>query len=341
MDVLSDVLRLIHLRGAVFFTADMAGRWAVESPDRKAVARLLRIQEACVALFHLVVEGRCTVALGSGEGVTADAGSIVILPRGDTHRLGTDLSLEPMRVQSIMYSGDGPEIPYLKHGSGDSRTRLICGYLRCDQQFNPLMGALPALLVDHPADGRLDAEFGPGGPAPIRAQVLGHGDGWLGRTFTYVVEEAEARRPGSAVMLPRLAELMYIEVLRRYMQLLPAEGTGWLAAARDPRVGQALRLLHEQPARNWEVAALAREVGVSRSVLGERFQSLVGEPPMRYLARWRMHMAERLLTQPDLSVAEVAARVGFESSVAFHRAFKRHAGQTPVEWRAARVNDVG
>ncbi len=336
MDVLSDVLQAIHLRGAVFFTARITGPWAVESPAPDSLARLLRIREECVALFHLVTEGSCFVALPSGEPVRARADSIVVLPRADPHRIGSDPSIAPVHLESVFDAWSGSEVPCLRmeRGSG-APTRLICGYLRCDQRFNPLVGALPALLVDQPALGRLYAAPGPGQPGSLEAPTGENGDGWLSRTFRHTVEEAEGGRPGSAVILPRLAELMYVEVLRHYMQLLPRGETGWLAAVRDPRIGHALRLLHEQPARSWSVPDLAREIGLSRSALGERFHALVGEPPVRYLARWRIHLAEQLLTDPDLSVAEVASRVGFDSPVAFHRAFKRQVGRTPAEWRTA------
>jgi AraC-like DNA-binding protein len=336
MDLLSDVLRFIRLRGAVFFTARMAGRWAVASPRPEELARLVRIREDCIALFHLVTSGECSIALDGDGPVRAPAGSIVVLPRGEAHRIGNDLSLQPMRLQSV-YSWSNAETPCISHGSGDVTTRLVCGYLRCDRRFDPLVGALPSLLVDQPGEGKLVAARGRGARTWLRAEVDGEGDGWLARTFRHTMEEAEARRPGSAVMLPRLVELMYVEVLRRYMRLLPPGEPGWLSACRDVHVGQALRLLHEDPARKWTVSALAARVGVSRSSLGDRFHALLGEPPMHYLARWRMHLAEQLLEEPELSIAEVSERVGFDSAVAFHRAFKRHVGIPPGEWRSMNV----
>ncbi len=333
MDVLSDVLRVIHLQGAVFFTADLSGPWSVASPEPDRLARLLGIRAECVSLFHLVVAGRCWLALGGAEPVEARAGDVVILPRGDAHRLGSDPSLPPIRLKSIFYTWSGPEVPRLAHGSGGDPTRLICGYLHCDQQFNPLVGALPPLLVDRPAKGSMLAAPAAGRPSWLRSDGPDAGGEWLARTFRHAAEEAEARRPGSAVMLPRLAELMYVEVLRRYLRLLPAGQTGWLAATRDPQVGHALRLLHEKPGHRWTVPELARAVGLSRSALGKRFQDLVGQPPMRYLAGWRMNLAQQLLRQPELSIPQIAGRVGFDSDVAFHRAFKRAVGCPPARWR--------
>lgn len=333
MDVLSDVLRVIHLQGAIFFTADLSGPWSVESPTPERLARLLGIRAECLSLFHLVVAGRCWFALEDAEPVEARGGDLVILPRGDAHRLGSDLSLPPVRLKSVFYSWSGPEVPRLARGSGGDPTRLVCGYLHCDQRFNPLVGALPPLLVDSPAEGRLVAAPASGRPGWLRSDGPDAGAEWLARTFRHAAEEAEARRPGSAVMLPRLAELMYVEVLRQYMRLLPRGETGWLAAARDVQVGHALRLLHERPEHKWTVAELARTVGLSRSALGQRFQALVGHPPIHYLAAWRMNLAQQLLRKGELSISQIAARVGFESDVAFHRAFKRAVGRPPASWR--------
>jgi AraC family transcriptional regulator, alkane utilization regulator len=124
-----------------------------------------------------------------------------------------------------------------------------------------------------------------------------------------------------------------VEVLRRHMQQLPSGHRDWLAGVKDPEVGRALRLLHARPQHQWTVEDLAREVGVSRSGLAQRFAELTGEAPMRYLAGWRMQLAKHLILQADLSIAEVADRVGYESEAAFNRAFKRHVGTPPVAWR--------
>jgi AraC-like DNA-binding protein len=147
------------------------------------------------------------------------------------------------------------------------------------------------------------------------------------------IEEADGARPGSFAMLARLTELLYVEVLRRYMQQLPSGHTGWLAGVKDPEVGRALRLLHARPERQWTVEDLAREVGVSRSGLAQRFTELTGEAPMRYLTGWRIELAKHLILQASLSIAEVAERVGYESEAAFNRAFKHHVGVPPVGWR--------
>jgi transcriptional regulator GlxA family with amidase domain len=170
--------------------------------------------------------------------------------------------------------------------------------------------------------------------APERPPVvLVVADGWLATTLRHTIEQADATDPGSSAMLARLTELLYLDVVRRYMQQLPPGRMGWLAGVKDPEVGRALRLLHARPDRPWTVDDLAHEVGVSRSGLAQRFTELIGEAPMRYLAAWRIQLAKHLLLQAALPIAEVADRVGYESEAAFNRAFKRHVGSPPVTWR--------
>jgi AraC-like DNA-binding protein len=156
---------------------------------------------------------------------------------------------------------------------------------------------------------------------------------WLGTTLRFTINEARAARPGNGAMLGRLTELMFVEILREYMQRLPTQQGGWLASLNDPYVGKALRLLHANPVRDWTVDELAREVAVSRSVLAQRFTELVGEAPMRYLAGWRMQLAKQMMREGARNIQDVATRVGYESEAAFNRAFKRATGSPPATWR--------
>ena len=172
----------------------------------------------------------------------------------------------------------------------------------------------------------------------IRPTVVPQGSGtWLGTTLKFTINEARTARPGNAAMLGRLTELMFVEILREYMQRLPAEQGGWLAGLNDPHVGKALRLLHANPGRDWSVDDLAREVAVSRSVLAQRFTELVGEAPMRYLAGWRMQLAKQMMRDGARNIQDVATRVGYESEAAFNRAFKRATGSPPAAWRKGAV----
>jgi transcriptional regulator GlxA family with amidase domain len=156
---------------------------------------------------------------------------------------------------------------------------------------------------------------------------------WVRSSIQFSVAESASARPGSAAVLARLSEVLFAEAIRYYAEGLPPGQPGFLAALRDRHVGRALALLHEAPAHPWSVEELARKVGLSRSALGERFNELLGAPPMQYLARWRTSLAARLLRESDVPVLRVATDVGYESEAAFNRAFKRELGLPPAAWR--------
>ncbi len=161
--------------------------------------------------------------------------------------------------------------------------------------------------------------------------------GWLATLLCSAAGESGSARPGAQNVLARLSELMFVETIRHYLEALPPAQTGWLAGLRDPVVGEALAALHGQPSMEWTVERLARLVGLSRSVLAERFTAMVGRPPMQYLALWRMQLASHMLAD-GVPVAEVAGAVGYESEAAFSRAFKKLVGQAPGTWRRAAVS---
>jgi AraC-like DNA-binding protein len=342
MDALSDVLGAVRVTGAVFFTARVAPPWAIESPPPEELPRTLRVRSDRMALFHLVVRGRCWVTVEGAAPVMLDGGAIVILPRGNVHRVMSDVGVPPVPLSHVLSACRGDEIPHIESGPSASPdgTQLVCGFLQCDQRFNPLIGALPRLIVAHPFRHRLVTVPGLDG-RPIWTSELGaDDDDWLARTFRHMSEEANAGRPGRRVMLSRLAEVLYMEVVRSCFGVAARRRSGWFAAARDPEVGRALGLMHAQPERKWTVTTLARSSGLSRSAFSGRFHALVGAPPMHYLSSWRMQRAIQLLRDPRLSIAQVASRVGYDSPVAFHRAFRRSVGETPAAWRRGRAFDA-
>jgi AraC-like DNA-binding protein len=198
-------------------------------------------------------------------------------------------------------------------GGGDEHVRLLCCFLGCDERpYNPLLTALPPVI-------HLTA-------------AANAATGWLGTLLRMAIRESRGNRPGSENILARLSELMFVETIREYLDTLPPAETGWLAGLRDPVVGRALAALHAAPRDAWTVEGLARLAGLSRSVLAERFTAMVGQPPMQYLAMWRMQRAARLLADGG-QVAAVAAAVGYESEAAFSRAFKKLVGHSPGSWR--------
>lgn len=272
-------------------------------------------------IFHFLTEGRCRMRLADGtETLEVDTGDLVLLPHDDRHLIGSDLRLAPVDMESAqLFAADaarGADLAALRHGGGGTATHFVCGYVACNRSvLRPLLDALPRMLRIPVGDGQA---------AGLLRELVRAG-----------VSESTAMRPGGASMLAKLAELLFVEALRRYVESLPPRGRGWLAGVRDAHVGRALALLHGDPARAWTVDELAREVALSRSALAERFVALVGDSPMQYLTRWRLALAAQTLRANGTTVARVAERSGYESEAAFCRAFKREFGVSPTAWRKA------
>jgi AraC-like DNA-binding protein len=332
MDVLSDVLRTVRLCGAVFFTAKFTSPWALESPNPDLLAAIVMPEAEHVSLFHILTEGECLIECGRHARFAMAAGDVVVLPHGQSHTMRSDERAQTTRLDHVLSQRSPDGLPQVSLGGGGRATRLICGYLNCNQRFAPLFDALPEVLVVRRRSAYGFVETG----SDARSSGLPSGTSrWLATSVAFTIDEAVAARPGNAAMLGRLTELMFVEIVREYMQQLGARERGWLAALRDPHVGHALRLLHQQPVRPWTVGLLAREVAMSRSALAQRFTILLGESPMRYLSGWRMHLAKQMLRDRSENIQSIAARIGYESEPAFNRAFKKATGCPPAAWRKA------
>lgn len=315
MDVLSEVLKAVKLDGAVFFNGEFSSPWCVREPDAGTVASYLSDHTKHVIMFHLVTEGQGYVRVEQNGAVPFEAGEIVIVPHGDMHLMGNGPSVTPLdsaeQLRQVLAEGRMVS----QFGGGGELTKLICGYLTCDPQLSHVfLAGLPSIVKVH-----------------IRDSPSGQ---WLEDTLRYSVDHAEASGPGGAAVIAKLSEVLFVETLRRYIAKLPPSHTGWLAGVRDPEVGKALALLHRQPAHPWTIATLADEVGVSRSVLAERFRHYLADTPIGYLTRWRLQLAAQLLSSTSKSVAEVAGDVGYESDPSFNRAFKREYGLPPAAFRS-------
>jgi AraC-like DNA-binding protein len=331
MDVLADALGSFRLTAGVFVTARMTPPWSVISPPSVDVARVTTPPPGPVSGFHVIVEGRCFVRAG-GVTIAAQAGDCVVISAGESHVLCSDTTLtpEPMAPYFAPSARDG--IPHVEHGEGKDAAALVCGFLRGDARLGPLVRSLPPILC---VRGARHVELVWPEPSGLVTRCPAGDDagGWLAAVRRRTVEEASAGRRGSSVMVTRLVEILFVEVLRRYIEAQPAGGAAWISAARDDVVARALGRLHEAPGRSWTVEGLAREVGASRSVLAARFRARVGCAPMEYLTRHRIYLAKRLLATGDLSLAAVAERAGYASAEAFSRAFHRAAGLAPGAWR--------
>lgn len=332
MDVLSEVLRVVRLSGAIHFCAEFTRPWAIIStPPEMLAARLMPGAEA-VMPFHIATRGTCLLLCGKVPPIAVEAGDVVVFPRGSQHVLTSQPGLSPVPVKDL-YRPSQEQIVALKHGGGGESTHFVCGFLHSDQRFGPLLDAMPELICIRVRNGAIVIESFTGSGRFTEPVTLADGAGWWQAAIGHMTSEAAKPGPGNRAVLARLSELLFMEVVRWQLSHVSDGHGGWLAGLNDPYVGRALALLHGEPARPWTVEELAREAGISRAALAKRFVDLVGETPIQYLAGWRMHLARRLLCDSTMSLNEIARRVGYESEAAFNRAFRRLVGAPPATWR--------
>jgi len=316
MDVLSEVLKTVKLDGAMFYNAEFSAPWCFCSPPSTVLAPYLSVNSKHVIIFHLMTDGHGYAEVeGNSQPLPLSAGDLVILPHGDPHALRNGPFVKPVdhaeEVRRVFSQG----LKVSRMGGGGEVSKFICGYMACDPQLSRLfLGGLPSILK---VNVRTDAS-----------------SQWLEQTIRYSVDQADRSQPGSQAVLARLSEVLFIETLRRYIAALSPEQKGWLAGVRDPEVGRALALLHRKPAHSWTISALTKEIGISRSVLTERFRRYLSESPMSYLARWRLSLGAQLLQSTSKSVSQIAGEVGYESEPSFNRAFKRQFGLPPARFRS-------
>ena len=321
-DTLSAVLEAVHLTGAVFFLVEGAAPWVAEAPASTQLAPVILQDAQHIVSYHVITQGSCWCESPGQTPLRLETGDVLVVPHGHAYQLASayglqtgwslDETLDWFRAMA------GGRLPFVvtEGGGGLERLRLVCGFLGCDAlPFNPVLATLPAL---------------------VRVRLHGESGARLHALVEFAVAESADARAGSRSVLRRIAELVFVEVLRSHLTTAIGNRAGWLGGLRDPVVGRALARLHADPARAWTLRDLAHEVGASRSVLAERFAALVGHPPMLYLTHWRMQLAGSLLSAGAVPVGAVAADVGYESEAAFCRAFKKVAGVTPAAWRSRR-----
>jgi AraC-like DNA-binding protein len=314
MDVLSEVLRIVRLDGALFFNAELSAPWCVSEPRSTALASQLSPEPGHLILYHFITEGRAFARLPGGQREDLVAGDVVIFPHGDAHLLGNGSPEKPLDALRMFDKNLTQGLKLARFGGGGEVTRLVCGYLVCEPRLSQIfLAGLPKILkvriTNEPADH------------------------WLENSIKFSVAEETNVEAGSSLVLAKLSEVLFVETLRRYINSLPADQTGWLAGARDPAIGQALALLHAEPAHGWTISNLSRRVGLSRTRLAERFQHFLQESPIAYLTKWRMKLGAETLLSTENSIEEIAATVGYGSAAAFNRAFKREYQTPPAQFR--------
>ncbi|HLY43192.1 MAG TPA: AraC family transcriptional regulator [Terracidiphilus sp.] len=317
MDVLSEVLSAVRLEGALFFNAEFSAPWCMRSSGAEGIAPLLPSPGGHVIPFHFLTHGRAYASLGDSGRIDLTAGDIVILPGGDSHLLGNGCLQPPVDSFKQFAKNVAEGLKVVRFGGGGEVTRFVCGYMVCDPRLcNVFLAGLPRILK-----------------VPVAAGPSGE---WIANSIRFSVDASSGSDAGSSLVVGKLSEVLFVETLRCYVNTLTKEQTGWLAGLRDPALARALAVLHREPGRAWTVETLAREAGLSRTRLAERFRHFLGMSPIAYLAEWRMRLAAEALDKTQRSIVEIALEAGYNSEASFNRAFKRVHGTPPAQFRQSR-----
>jgi AraC-like DNA-binding protein len=317
MDLLSDILKVVKLEGALFFNAEFSAPWCLYSRLTDEVARVLAPNAGHLIIYHLLLEGEAYAKLPDGRREELTAGDIVVLPHGNPHYLGNGRGARPVDSFKTFAKSLTEGLRLARLGGGGEVTRFVCGFMACEPRLSEVfLAGLPPILKVH-----------------IGQEPSGQ---WIENSLRFSAGESDRKNEsnaGRALVQAKLSEVLFVETLRRYINSLPEQQTGWLAGVRDPAIGRALGLLHREPARAWTISDIARDVGLSRTRLSERFRHFLGESPMAYLSQWRLRLAAEILQSSDDSVAQVAEAVGYGSEASFNRAFKRAYACPPAQFR--------
>jgi AraC-like DNA-binding protein len=312
-DALSDMLRSVRLKGGVFLDANFTAPWAVSSVVTAEACKPLLEKPAQLIAYHFLLKGRALLTVDGHPPVSVEAGEIVLMPRNDVQVLASEPGLAPVNGYELVDLSRDGGLARIDYGGGGEPTRMFCGFLGSDDAYNPLMQALPSVL-------KIDIR-----DATSREMIEA--------SLKFAAGELMLGRLASSDVISRLSEFLLIEAVRRYAATLGDDQTGWLKGLKDPQIGRALALMHQDIAAPWSAELLADSVAMSRSAFMSRFAGLVGMPPIRYLTVWRLEAAKLDLRETSKSISQIAHAAGYESGEAFSRAFKREFGASPAIWR--------
>ncbi len=312
MDVVSDILGTLKLHGSLYFRTEFRAPWSVRVPVERDVVR-----------FHLVASGDCWVTVGGrAEPIALTTGDFIVIPHGADQVLSDEQGRPPEALDDVLraaeFTGEGP----LRLGpvEGTRVAKIVCGFCEFDSGADhPLMRSLPGYILIRGVDAMAYS--------------------WLAEALRFLTYEAHSDNLGQSAVVDRLAEILFIQAVRVHSESAGHEA-GYFAGLADPPIYRALSAMHLQPERPWTLPILAKEVGLSRSLLSERFRHLVGQPPMQYLTEWRLQKARQMIAESGISIEQVAWRVGYQSLPSFSRLFKRHFGVSPGRYRRSNTTET-
>lgn len=308
LDVLNEILASLRLTGGVVLEGAAFGQWCINAQIPNHVIAPIFAGEGQIVAYHYIKRGRVLARLEGAEPIEAGPGSVLIIPSNLPHQVYVGSPDEPREAaQFITGMTEHGAARFRIDGQGEE-SEFYCGFLGVAGSHHPLLDALPPLMAIHGVSSASDA--------------------WMQSNLSFLTVE-----PQDPQMVARVAAALFAQTIRNYVESMPEGAGGWLAGLKDPVVAKALRVIHRDYADDLQITSIAREVGVSRTIMGERFAATLGEPPMRYVARWRMREAARRLSESDQPIGRIAEAVGFNAEAAFHRAFKREFGQPPAAWR--------
>jgi len=303
MDGLTDILTSVRLKGALNFTTNLRAPWGIDIPT---------IQPA---MFHVISRGSAWIHMKDMPPVFLSSGDLIVFTRGAEHTISDSPDSAMASLDTLLaakQSHQGTE--NFVFGGDGAETTLICGKFDFEShQTHPLFSMMPELLHIPGHHGRIQS--------------------WLETSLAWIEEESRANEPGNETVIAKLAEILFIQVIRCHIASLKEGEGGWLGGLRDIKISTALGLMHRYPEKAWTIELFAEQLGMSRTAFTSRFRHLVGISPIAYLTQWRMYKAATLLREGNIPINQISMRLGYQAEAAFSKRFKSATGQSPRDYR--------